>query len=182
MKEVMRLYVGGINGVGKTTVCKELASQACLRYVHGSTLLIDSLGLKSQGELQVIDPIEKAKLAKSVILPELTSYPRVVFDTHFLVKDESGNEENLFFKEYDKLFNNIVLIEALAEVIYERRKRDYSSRQRELNVNQIVDDQERSREIAEEIARAYGIRLIKVDNSSSGVQSAVRDIIEVIEQ
>lgn len=178
----IKIYMGGINGVGKSSVCKELLPRLNARYLHGSTLILKALSLDSQDELHKISSEQKGKLAKNLIPRELAKNGSVIFDTHFVVFYPNGKEEVLFYDEYVGLINILVHIKATKEVIFERRQKDRPKRKRDLSLERIVKQQERSLEVARKISSLYNIPLIEIDNSHNSLASATSDIISQLEE
>lgn len=181
-KTTLRIYVGGVNGVGKTALCKLLSKHYRLEYLMGSDMLLKHLKLKKQSQLHKLSEKEKIKLAKKIIAPKISDAKRVVFDTHFFVSIGNRTEENLFLDEYKNLFDFLILITAKPQVILGRRKLDFPKRERELNLSRIIADQQKSQEIAMRISAKFKIPLIEIDNSQNNPDNAFKEIRKVINQ
>lgn len=157
----MRIYLGGIQGVGKTSIAKMLVAQHP-ELVHYSTseVLMKYFGVVERKDLEKI-PISQAKRDKvfSLLYEENSN---LILDGHFKLAMHDSKSFDFFF-----------FIDAPDKIIIERRQKD-KTRQRLMNV--LLSD-ERRKELS--AAKKFGINPIIIFNSGD-LQKAVSEINAVI--
>lgn len=128
----MKIYVGGVNAVGKSTLLKEVAKKLGYNYTHATTGLLDYLGFgKDYEKLRAVTQ-EKRDLEYAKYIDRLL-HDRdqdLLLDAHYLglVRGKVDQVTGPWIKEFDLL----VLISAPLDDVWRRIKNDSKLRDRAL--------------------------------------------------
>lgn len=113
----MKIFLGGINGAGKTTILHrvELLSPN-IKIAHGSREYMRFLGLKpnSYDRLRALPEAEHKVMLSNFItssLQTVSSSETFIFDGHFVVFDQ-GESPIIKISDWIKKFDVMVLVEA----------------------------------------------------------------------
>lgn len=124
MKSV--IFVSGVYGVGKSTLCNEIAHKCHIGFYSASDLISEV-----NGEIYGANKKVKDKIANQIILIErvnekIEHHNLVLLAGHFCILGSSGNMERLPLEIYEKLhISSIILLEANPSfIINNLEKRD----------------------------------------------------------
>jgi len=161
------IYLGGINGVGKTTIAKLLQNKG-FSHIQCSNILLNYFELKEQKELENIPQKKKQYVMEKIIPKEIRKYTKVVIDAHYVTPLKNG-------KYYTKSLNSklahevnyLIHLTAPPTLILNRRIRDLSNRARDLNISNICRDQLESINVAQNLSKKHSVPLIAIGNNSN---------------
>ncbi len=179
----MRVIIGGIPGVGKTTVLSELTKMGIRVENYGDVMLKEAMKMgyvKTRDELRKL-PIEIQKEIQMKASEYLVSLDEVVIDTHFSIQTPKGFLPGLPPHVLEILKPDLFIsIEADPLEIFERRKNDQQR-------NRDGDSLDKIRRHLE-VNRVYGISYSAITgsiftiviNENGKQQEAARQIVEAI--
>lgn len=178
MDDKLRIYLTGINGVGKTTVGKLLERRAEMKYIQASKVLLDALGLRHQYELHNLPREEKLDTLESKLLKYFERYPKLVLDSHLVVY--CGNKLEYIFREF-YVPHITVLINLIArpETIRDRRLQDKRDRLKSTDLKEIVRELELSIKTASEVSQKYNIPLFTISNDGD-INETIDEILKIL--
>jgi adenylate kinase len=186
----MKVFVGGINGVGKTTFLNALQKQMPeVHFVDGAKSFMEWLGIPNDYEsLRKIDNVT-ANEKNSQFLAELCQqYDNLVLGAHYL-NLVNGKVLDKSLGDWPKLFDYLVFLTAPAEDIYERINKDETSRDRALfgphigreGAIKVLDQyNEQNRRKATELSSKFQIPYIEVENMNGKLDAAVSKFMEQV--
>lgn len=157
----MRIYLGGIQGVGKTSIAKMLVAQYP-ELVHYSTseVLMKYFGVVERKDLE---KISVSQVKRDKIFSQLCkNNPNLILDGHFKLATNDSRFFDFFF-----------FIDAPDKIIIERRQKD-KTRQRSIS---MLLGEERRKELS--AAKRFGIDPIIIFNSGD-LQKTISEINAVI--
>ena len=179
------IVVTGIPGVGKTTVMKKAAEGMDIQFVTFGTVMVDIA--KETGLVQNRDDMRKLTLEQQKNLQiksaeKVASMGNVILDTHCTVKTPKGYMPGLPEWVVKKINPTaIVLVEADAEEIFNRRAND-STRNRDPDTKeQIHEHQMINRSTAMAYAALTGATVKIVFNHDNAIDDAVKQAAPVLE-
>ena len=179
------IVVTGIPGVGKTTVMKKAAEGMDIQFVTFGTVMVDIA--KEVDLVQNRDDIRKLTLEQQKNLQiksaeKVASIGNVILDTHCTVKTPKGYMPGLPEWVVKKINPTaIVLVEADAEEIFNRRAND-STRNRDPDTKeQIHEHQMINRSTAMAYAVLTGATVKIVFNHDNAIDDAVKQAAPVLE-
>lgn len=150
-----RIYIGGVGGVGKTTIARELAHGHGMRYFSGSQIMVSLCGVSSKEELSIMSEEEKIAVRRFKYPSFVTRNQRVIIDGHCeLLPEEAG------------CFDAFVFLTASAKIIGNRRKNKGDGR-RSTDLKTILMEQKEYRRRSREIEQNCGIKFVVVSNAGS---------------
>jgi adenylate kinase len=156
----VKVIIGGIPGVGKTTVLNELAKEGFRIENYGDAMLKEAVArnyAKNRDELRRL-PVDKQKEIQRIAAERLSELGDVIIDTHFSISTGGGYLPGLPPHVLNVLNPDLfVSIEADPLEIFERRKND-------ANRNRDRDSLERIRAHLE-ANRSYGITYSAITGS-----------------
>ena len=179
------IVVTGIPGVGKTTVMKQAAEGMDVEFVTFGSVMIDIA--KEIGLVQHRDDMRKLTLKQQKDLQVKTaekvgSMGNVIVDTHCTVKTPQGYMPGLPQWVLEKLKPTaIVVVEADAQEIYNRRQKDTSRNRDPDTVEQIAEHQFVNRAAAMSYATLTGATVKIVYNHDHAIDEAVKQASPVIQ-
>lgn len=186
----MKIYVGGINAVGKSTLLKEAAERLGYRYIHATTGLLDSLGFgKDYEKLRALTQRERdIKLGEYIrdLLHDRGS--RFLLDGHYLglVRGEVNRLTDSWLKDFDML----VLVSAPLGDIWRRIESDSKTRDRALFPADISEEEKKEmllryqKQTAEEfgrLAKLYEKPHVEILNEENRLKESVQRLVSFIE-
>ena len=179
------IVVTGIPGVGKTTVMKKAAEGMDIQFVTFGSVMIDIA--QEQGLVKDRDDMRKLTLQQQKKLQiqsaeKVASMANVILDTHCTVKTPQGYMPGLPEWVLEKLKPSaIVVVEADAQEIYNRRQRDTSRNRDPDTVDQIAEHQFVNRAAAMAYATLTGATVKIVYNHDDALDEAVKQASPVIQ-
>lgn len=165
----MRIYIFGPQGVGKTTISKQIADKFGFSQFSSSDIMMKICGVENRNELKSLNGEFKRKQEDRYYLPFLENYEDIIVDGH-----GSLNEEQVRF------FDLFICLECAPDVLYERRKKDLSRNDRELNMDSINMDLYQYMEKCQFLVES-GITVHVIDNSEE-IENAITDIENKIQE
>lgn len=152
----IKLFIGGIHGVGKGSLCKKLVEAYLCEYVSASALL--NWNKKSK---QVQDVSRNQKILAELLAEKTSGDSSYIIDGHFALWDESNCCKVVPLETFTSLgLNGIVLITCSADIVQERlSERDGIS----YDINRILDLQNAEILQAEQVAQSLNIPLFVFD-------------------
>lgn len=158
--KTFRLYLGGVQGVGKTTIAKQIIKKYP-KIVHYSTseILINYFHVKNRKELEKISINQKTR--EQIFLKMYSMYPFLILDGHFKLTTKDKQNFNLFF-----------FIDASNKTILSRRMKD-KTRVRSKDLSIIK--QEKEKELCR--IKNLGIKPIYIKNEGD-----IKETLEKIEK
>lgn len=160
----IRIYLGGINGVGKTTVSKNL-SDLGFKVIRGSSILLNYFCLSMQKELETLSKKSKQEVMENIVPAILKSEEKVVFDAHFIGLTINGYDKSSLNKNIATQVTHLVHLSAAPEIIFDRRVKDLKNRERIIDLDLIKIHQIESEKTADLLAKKYSLPLLFVDNT-----------------
>lgn len=165
--ETLSIFVAGIHGSGKSTLCKELAPRLKAQYVTASSLIGRAKPFGSGKAASEI--FDNQTILASEIRRLSKAHPRILLDGHFCLLNQAGAIEALPLDVFCQLLiTKVVVVTAGASLIHERLlARDGSTH--ELDVSAIESFQQAELEHAYTVSNALHLPLIEVDTSDDAV-------------
>lgn len=165
---ILRIFVGGIQGVGKTTLLKGLAisHENRFQYATLSHDLLKKLGCQRRRELISIPLSIKVKSIEECLLPLVNQFKQLIVDFHYLFDNSGTLQSGLLTPESVKSFNYLVHIIAVPNLICDRRHSD-SSRTRDTDMARIAETQVASILEATRLSQESGVPLLILPNNHS---------------
>lgn len=153
-----RIYVGGINGSGKSSVGRIIAeNNRGIMAVSSSDLLLNYLGLTSREELRNMTE-ERLQEARERALPDyLRTHNDVIIDGHFNLTEDLTS-----------LIDGFVFIEIPAERAKEFREKETILRpDRKIDISSIKEEISRYEQKVREQEIKWGIKVKRIENNGS---------------
>ncbi|HSW65654.1 MAG TPA: hypothetical protein VLI54_00755 [Bacillota bacterium] len=173
-------FVGGINGVGKSTIVRELvAAEPSLEHIHTTSLIMQWLGIApgDYEHLQSLPEAHKTEQNQLMLTHHLgvagQQYRQLVLDSHYLHILE-GRTSQLITGDWPRFLGALVLIEADVESIHERISCDSPTRRRPLflpgttaaqQIDALSDYKRETREEFEAIATRFSLPHHIIENN-----------------
>lgn len=148
-----RIYIGGVGGVGKTTICRKLARTYHMKHFSGSRIMMKLCEVSSREALSCVP-----KKQKTII--EKTRYPRFIARNQKVIVD--GHCELL--PEQAKCFDRFIFLIAPAKIIKDRREQRGDGR-RELDLRVILIEQKEHQLKMRQTEQKCGIKFMTVSNA-----------------
>ena len=192
MNTTTKLFLGGINGVGKTTLASLVQELRPLwQVVHVSKEYMKFLNLPEGAYDQLRSLPEsshRASLRQLVnnLLVAHADTPVVILDAHYVVFDQA-EYPILKVGEWIKEFDGLILVEAKAEDIDQRVHHDtlvgvrqrYMSSEASSRIGIIEENLLYNRIMAQRVSDWFGVDLFIVSNANP--RQAANEIINIIE-
>lgn len=151
------IFVAGIYGVGKSTLCQNLSEQLQVPSFSAGDLISQINGEEYGANKVVADKSRNQRILASQVSKLLTSTPQILLAGHFCIFDSSNKVDclpNSVF--YDLDIESILLLEVATSKIIE----NLSSRDNKKYTNQQISDlQIAERKKAEEISNYLRCKL-----------------------
>jgi len=178
------IVVTGIPGVGKTTVMQRAAEGLNIQFVTFGTVMIDiaqKTGLvKDRDEMRKLT-LDQQKELQIKTAEKIAKMSNVILDTHCTVKTPKGYMPGLPEWVLKKLKPTaIVIVEADAQEIFNRRAKDETRNRDPDTVEQIVEHQMINRAAAMAYATLTGATVKIVFNHDDGIDEAVKQASPVV--
>ncbi len=186
------IVIAGIPGVGKTTVLEEavkIAKEKGKKYrvINFGDVMLEIAkadGLVNHRDEMRTLPLEKQKEIQREAAKKIASLSyeeNIIVDTHVSIKTPKGYMPGLPLWVLEELEpTSIILIEALPEEIYTRRKRD-ETRKRDIESLERIDlHQKYNRYMAAAYAMVSGASVDIVVNKEGKILQAVKDLVKLL--
>ncbi|MEL9914628.1 MAG: adenylate kinase [Thermoplasmatales archaeon] len=179
----MKVIIGGIPGVGKTTVLKGLKDSGITVENYGDIMFLEA---KERGFVSSRDEIRKLSvdLQKEIQLMaarKISSFKDIVVDTHFSIVTNSGYLPGLPYSILSILNPDLLIsIEADPLEIFERRRKDTERNRDKDTLEKIRQHLEANRNYGFSYSALTGAPLLIVLNEDGKAEEATRRIIEAI--
>ncbi|MGC8644768.1 MAG: adenylate kinase [Thermoplasmata archaeon] len=179
----MRVVIGGIPGVGKTTVLNGLKLAGIRVENYGDIMLSEA---RDRGLVSTRDEIRKlsVQLQKEIQVMaarKLSSLSSVVIDTHFSVMTNSGYLPGLPYSILSILSPDLLIsIEADPLEVFERRRKDSERNRDRDTLEKIRQHLEANRSYGFSYSALTGAPLLIVVNEDGKAEEATRRIAEII--
>lgn len=189
----MFLYIGGVPGVGKSTVISSLLTKAIQEKIEiekmtSAPILCELAGLKTTGELRRLSEEKREKLRSKmydIIHDILRQKPDTlwIFDGHFCYFDWSGKKFGVRpIQSWDReLMIGIIVLTARPETILSRRMADKRP-DRKLSFNFIKKEIEKEIEIAKFQAASLKKPIIFIANENGEAEENAEKILRLIKK
>ncbi|MCL4449905.1 MAG: adenylate kinase [Candidatus Thermoplasmatota archaeon] len=179
----MKVIIGGIPGVGKTTVLDELVKEGFRVENYGDAMLKEAISrdyAKNRDELRKL-PVEKQKEIQKVAADKLAQISDVIIDTHFSINTKGGYLPGLPVKVLEAINPDLfVSIEADPLEIFERRKNDPRRNRDKDSLERIRAHLDANRSYGITYSAMTGSPFLVVMNENGKVKEASAKIISVI--
>jgi adenylate kinase len=185
----MKVFVGGINGVGKTSVVKAAARELGYEYIHGTSLLMNYLGFDSDYEQLRALKQEERDIALGKCMEELlASKDKVIADSHYmgLVRGKVDQVTDAWISGFDAF----VLISAPFEDVWSRIEADSKHRDRALfpqgnsteeNKRMLYNYMTRTRDEFLALSLKYHKPHIEISNRKDEQKLALGDLVRFVQ-
>jgi adenylate kinase len=179
----MRVIIGGIPGVGKTTVLNALTSKGFRVENYGDSMLRVAVSLNyaaNRDELRKL-PLWKQKEVQKLAAESLSKFESVIVDTHFCVQTDGGYLPGLPPYVLEILKPDLFIsIEADPLEIFERRKKDTNRRRDNDSLEKIRQHMEVNRGYGINYSAMTGSPFLIVMNENDRVTEATLKIEAVL--
>lgn len=164
------VFVSGIHGAGKSTLCQELQHRLCLPHYSSSSLIKAN---SDYGELRKLATnIYEKQLILLDALSQLTP-PAILLDGHFCLLDSEGKVVEINDEIAYRISPSVILhITCPSELIHQRlKKRDSAT----FSIELLEEMQDKETEKAIQIADDLKIPLIHYQ-SGAGIDAVVKKL------
>jgi len=180
----MVVILAGVPGAGKTTVMKKVMERKEVNFITYGTVMLEiakEMGIRDRDEMRKL-PIEKQRKLQELTAEKVSEMGDVVVDTHCTIKTPSGYLPGFPYHILKKLNPRlIILIEADANEITERRAKDKDIRRRdEESIYDIEEHQLMNRIAAMNYAVLVSATVKIVKNNDGMAEKAAEEIIKVL--
>lgn len=186
----MFIRIGGVPGVGKTTVINEIVEKSLqlglpVVRVKGAEYLMDILGVSTYEQLREVPEQERAQARPEMykrMYENDRNDPNTIRlrDAHFsLWQDGFGFVDFPALEEDKSQMLSMVCLTAPETTIYERRRNDSRS-DRALEIGIIQKELTKELEVAREQANSLGIDLVQIENIGDISEVCVRVVMETM--
>jgi adenylate kinase len=180
----MILIITGIPGTGKTTVMNKVIEKHPLTFVTFGTVMFEMAKKKSlvtdRDELRKL-PFSTQRKIQELAAAEIKKMNNVCVDTHCTIKTKAGYLPGLPETVLKLLAPDaIILVEATADEIIQRRRRDTRARDVE-DKCMILEHQLFNRIAAMNYAIMSGATVKIIQNNENKLEDAAADILAILE-
>ncbi|MCL5874004.1 MAG: adenylate kinase [Candidatus Thermoplasmatota archaeon] len=179
----MRVVIGGIPGVGKTTVLDEIVKEGFRVENYGDAMLKEAISMdyaKNRDELRKL-PVERQKEIQMLAAEKLARFKDVIIDTHFSINTHGGYLPGLPVAVLNVLQPDLfVSVEADPLEVFERRKNDPRRNRDRDSLERIRAHLEANRSYGITYSAMTGSPLLVVMNENGKVKEASVKIIQAI--
>lgn len=183
----MKIFVGGINGAGKTTICDLAAKELGIKHIKGSSLIMDYLGFPGDYEKLRAQSPEQQKVAWDMCAETiLTNKDSFLLDRHYLSLNKG--KINLRVGDWINKFDALILITAPIDDILGRIEKDLEKRDRALfskneeenEIKNLEEHQKSTREEFYRIVESSQKPAIEIINADGKGKEAVSGLVEFL--
>lgn len=166
------IFVSGVYGVGKSTLCNKLSKKCAINFYSAGDIISDINGEIYGANKQVKNKEYNQEILIKRISEKLQKEELIILAGHFCILGNDGQVEQLPVHTYSKLqLSSIILLEAISEMIVQ----NLSSRDgKKYSVEQIEEFLGTEKDCALRIAKDLNIHLFTYEMKFSN-----KDIEEV---
>ncbi len=173
------IFIGGIHGVGKTTLCKQILEEIKIGYYSASELIrrLDEDSLHSENKAVLDVEVNQDKLMTSVDLYMNKTKP-CLLDGHFCLLDSEHNIIKIPKKVFENISPRGILI--VCDSASNISDRIFCRDKRRCDVELLSFFQEREVEYSERIAKELNVRykVFNVNDSSKKAIAFIKGLVE----
>lgn len=167
----MKIFVGGVNASGKTTLLKRISQETGYTLVHGAGLLMGHLGCSNDYEkLRQCSDTEKDIAMVAVNQSLAKRKDNVLLDSHYLML--INGKVSALPHEWFRGFDAFVLVTAPLDSVWERMTQDLTSRDRALFQEEATEEQkeilrvyqEKTAEVFKQVQKNFAVPGIRIEN------------------
>ena len=183
----MKVFAGGINGVGKSTVLRRTAEVMDIEYVSGSTALLSHLGFPGDYEkLRALSSDEQDREWAACVEKLLATGRSFLLDAHYLSLVR-GKVTHQGGKEWLRRFDVAAIIMAPVGEILERISADERVRDRALfpeglsesgKLDMLIKYQEATYTDFRTLAWKYDLYSIEIFNGAGDLEKTVSKLVD----
>ncbi len=180
----MRVVAAGVPGVGKTSILEEVSKRANYPIVNYGTLMFEMA--KEEGLVNDRDEMRKLPISIQRDLQKraaerILRMDNVIVDTHFTIKTPSGYFPGLPKWVLEAMNPEmLVVIEASAQEIYDRRHRDVTRKRDSDTVDDIEEHLRVNRYTAFACSMYTGATVLILKNNEGELEKAVERFMEAL--
>lgn len=176
------IYIGGIKGVGKTTLINSLKPALSNYEIVDVTIhMREYTDLHNRDQLDEITVVDRFK-AREYAFPKALqekNQNKLIFDSHFCIPSVYGHEWG-FPWSFIPDVNILVLITSTPNLILERRQQDINRKRGRVSLSEIELDMRIEMVYAEFIAKTINKPLYIIENSD--VENSKNILLETISE
>lgn len=177
MKKV--IFVSGVYGVGKSTLCMNIAARLHLPYYSAGDLISEING-ETYGRNKVVkDKNANQDILINRIEDKLEEYDSLLLAGHFSILGKNGDAELLPIEKYDDMhISSIILLESeLNQIIDNLKGRDGKT----YSKSQVEKIMSKERDMADAVSKRLGVPLLihRMNFSNIDVDACCDFIMEV---
>ncbi len=180
----MRVVAAGVPGVGKTSILDEVSKRASYPIVNYGTLMFEMArdeGLVDDRDMMRKLPVSVQRDLQRRAAEKISEMDDVIVDTHLTIKTPSGYFPGLPKWVLDAMKPEmIVVIEADAHEIFERRARDKARRRDFESVEDIEEHLKVNRYTAFACSVYTGATVLILKNDEGKLEEAVNRFMEAL--
>lgn len=175
------LYLGGVEGVGKSSLLQDALKTINKKIVvgKGSEIMKELAGLKSVSELRNLNPDNRLELRLRAHETMFKWNVDMVLDGHYAIPTRDDYEIP-FDHRYAHRISAFCIVVGNPEIIYQRRLNDSKPRSRIL-IEKLTRDLDREYKVAQNLSTMYYKALYVVSNNSDK-ETAVAYFKQVLEK
>lgn len=167
-----RIFIGGVHGVGKGSLCKRLVDYLMCEYVSASRLLNWATKTK-----QVKDVLRNQEILADLLQDRMQKEFSYVIDGHFALWNESNECIKVPLRTFTSLNLDAIIIATCASAVIQERLANRDDF--EYKLEDIINLQTKEYEHAKYIAESLAIPLIVIDTTK---EINLMEVIKQIEQ
>lgn len=170
----MNVFLGGVHGVGKSFLARQIPARSRLSHISASTLIKEEISQPNWGsDKKVSDPAGNQILLANAVRRKNDNGIRLLLDGHFVLKDNHGEFIFLGPEVFSTLnLKSVILLEASPQIVAQRLfDRDGQQESIERLTKFLQAEQEQARKVCDTL----GIPLDILNEPST------QDFMELIE-
>lgn len=156
------IFIGGIHGVGKGTICKEIASKTDLIHITASEILKWN-EINSSDNKFVVNISSKQELLIVGLKNLIEKDKQYLLDGHFCLLDSNGIPNRIDEETFDIINPKIIsiVIDSVDKIVCRLEKRD----NKKYDIKILNELQKMEIEYAKYLSKKYSIAYIEIINS-----------------
>lgn len=172
------IFVGGIHGVGKTTLCRKMAECISLKHYSASELISNLKAENISKDKKVRDVRENQNTLLESIDRYINNRENYLLDGHFCLLDNDENVTEVPFDTFKLLGLKAIVVLVDRESRILKRLEDRDSRR--YSINLIKEFQEKEIKYAKEVAKRIGIsyRIINAMHEGNEMLDFIHSILD----
>ena len=177
------LYLGGVKGVGKTTVMDKALTcyDHFVKIAKCSEVMAHIAGMTSVECLDSMNPDFRESVRKQAHEYFFDQCCDMIIDGHYMIPYEDGTYEKPFQHDYAERIAAFVVIEADVDSIYRRRCNDFHLKRRKLCVETIKNELEMELLLAKELSEIYDKPLFVIENDMlHDASTEFRGVLDIV--